>query len=426
MAASKHLLELREYGPAVTLPSSTSEVIDFQQHGGRWKERLGLSENPFDIVLDHRKTVTVRARAVTGFVRIGRFQLEIAPKFLNPDGPLPAHWRLALWQILASVINRPDLAEETTATYLRSRSFPDLLGYVFVRSLREARLAGTPRGYVEVSADLQMMRGRIDFSRMRQLITRPDRLPVVVDEYSTDIPVTRLLKWAAGELSRTVLSTALSRELMEERNAFDEVGIAPPGLIEAERLMLPPQFKAFEPAVEVSRLLLRGHTLQHGLGDRLAPGFLWNSAAVFESFMKRLVARAGRRLQLTFVDKSLRLATSIPDRAILTIKTAPDARLTSPTRQIVLDAKYKIWRQKPKATDTYQVLAGARVAGADVGVLLYPSATRRPPVHWQVHAAGHPQRLSAIFVNLPEAGLPGGQKALVDALVQDLQAVVMV
>jgi 5-methylcytosine-specific restriction endonuclease McrBC regulatory subunit McrC len=166
--------------------------------------------------------------------------------------------------------------------------------------------------------------------------------------------------------------------------------------------------------------------LQHGLGDRLAPAFLWTSAAVIESFMKRLVTRAGRRLQLTFVDKSLRLATSIPDRAILTIKTAPDARLTSPTRQIVLDAKYKIWRQKPKATDTYQVLAGARVAGADVGVLLYPSATRRPPVHWQVHAAGHPQRLSAIFVNLPEAGLPGGQKALVDALVQDLQAVVMV
>jgi 5-methylcytosine-specific restriction endonuclease McrBC regulatory subunit McrC len=426
MAAPKQLLELREYGSAVTLPSSTSEFIDFQKHAGRWKQRLGLSEEPFDVALDHRKSVTVRARAVTGFVRIGRFQLEIAPKFLNPDGPLPTHWRLALWQILASVSNRPDLAEETTAAHVRIRSFPDLLGYVFVRSLREARLSGTPRGYVEVSADLRMMRGRIDFSRMPQLITRPDRLPLVVDEYSTDIPVNRLLKWAAGELSRTVLSTALSRELMEERNAFEEVALDPPGLIEAERLVLPPQFKAFEPALEVSRLLLRGHTLQHGLGDRLAPGFLWNSAAVFESFMKRLVARAGRRLQLSFNDKSLRLATSIPDRAILTLRTAPDARLIEPAGQIVLDAKYKVWRQKPKAADTYQVLAGARVAGADIAVLLYPSGMRRAPVHWQLHAAGHPQRLSAVFVSLPEAGLPGGQNRLVNALVEDLEAVVAV
>lgn len=420
------LLHLVEYGEPVTWTFSNELLEGLRSESQRWKELLGLSRPPFAIEYAGANHHTVRAEAVTGFVRVGELAVEVRPKFL-PTYPDDA-WRRALWQILVAVEEPSEFGVASPAGTVGERSsFLDLMGEVLLRSLRRGHMEGFPRGYVEHRGTSEVLKGSIDLSAsgIVELVTRPYLVPCVYDIYHEDTPVNRLLRWAAVTLSGLVRSPGLANALSDEAAALGMVvGPVPPGLIEAEYAKLPVQYEHLSPALQVARVLMRQESLQHQEGEHQVQSFLWKSSTIFQRFVEHLLylvcdSHEGWRVSTT----GQSLATLKCGRGTKRLSMFPDYRVSvGADVQMVLDAKYKVWTGEPRVEDVYQVMAGGRVNSCNNVFLIYPSSdgVRQSPITWRIKGEGYPMDLTAVFVNLSEMGNFAGEEDLANKLDEDL------
>jgi 5-methylcytosine-specific restriction endonuclease McrBC regulatory subunit McrC len=418
-------LRLTEYGEALPWPGTGAELEQLRAEAARWKRALGLAGPPLVIEYQGRDRYSVRAEAVTGFLQIGQLALEIRPKFLAAGDD--RRWRRALWEVLSSVEERPRLGERTGAGREDVDSFPDLMGWILLESLRQGQALGVPRGYVEQSSSLEVLRGRLELHRIAETLVTPYLLPCVYDVYHEDVAVNRLFRWAASTLAALVRSPSLSRQLLDAAAALQAADGAPPGFVEAEHLALPATCTHLEPALHVARMLLRRESILHVGGEEHAASFLWNSSLIFERFMGYLLQRVCARTPGVRLEGGGRaLATPAGGGPARTILTYPDARLCAGERTLlVLDAKYKALAAggRPSHEDVYQVTVAGRISACDDVYLLYPGASgaRQEPMRWTLRGAGQPRRLTAVFVDLLEMARPSGEQRLLDDLLADLQ-----
>lgn len=420
------LLRLVEYGEPVAWTFGDELLEGLKNESQRWKELLGLSRLPFAIEYAGANRHTVRAEAVTGFVRVGELAVEVRPKFL-PTSSDDA-WRRALWQILVAVEEPLEIGTASPAgTFGERSSFLDLMGEVLLRSLRQGHIEGFPRGYVEHRGTSEVLMGSIDLSAsgIVDLITHPYLVPCVYDIYHEDTPVNRLLRWAAATLSGLVRSPGLANALSDEAAALGAtVGSVPPGLIQAEYTKLPVQYEHLSPALQVARVLMRQESLQHQEGEHQVRSFLWKSSTVFQRFVEHvLYLVCGAYGDLHVSTTGLSLATLARGKGVKELLTFPDYKISAGDDVfMVLDAKYKVWSGKPRVEDVYQVMAGGRVNSCDNVFLVYPTpnAGGKDPIIWRVRGDGHPSNVTAVFVNLSEMGQVAGEEGLANQLNEDL------
>jgi 5-methylcytosine-specific restriction enzyme subunit McrC len=416
---------LDEYGSPLLWSDSQRSLELLKQESRRWKRSLGVAREPFAVTFVRGRGYFVRAQGVAGFVQVGTTTVEVRPKFL--EAAAPESWRRALWEILSAVEARPVFGGDAPAEIGPALDFPDLLGWVVSRSLSDASLLGVPRGYAEARDDLPVLRGRLDLGRVSTMLTRPDRLPCIYDVFVQDTPLTRLLKWTSKTLSALVRSAELARNLADLWLSMGAVADEPPGTIEADRLRLPGGYSHLGPAVRVGQLLLRRESLVHGGRDETAPSFLWNSAVVYERFVKHLLRRLCRQHgSLHFTDAALALGHTCEQK--LPLLTYPDARLVNAQgrTRVLVDAKYKVWSgRKPSSSDLYQVLAGGRAAHCSRVYLAYPKQRERPlaPAKWTINHPGRPASVTAVFIDLERMATRDGERRLVDALSDTLELV---
>ena len=298
------------------------------------------------------------------------------------------------------------------------------MGWVFLASLAAGRLRGMPRGYVETREALSILRGRLDPARLLETVFRPDLVPCIFDSYSENIAINRLFRWAAEVLASDVVSPRLATMLQQEALALSDLTGPLPGLLEAERLILPPQHRELEPGLRIARLLLRGHSLVHRRGTDEVRGFLWKISEMFERFVFRLIRRLAQRMSGVVVSKDRLLLGTPGLGASRAFRTEPDVRVrTSTGTRLVLDAKYKTWTTVvPGRDDRYQVITGGWLVHCPHVGLVYPSleGQRSPPLSWHLQGPGVPTTMVAIFVNMVEMADRKGERRLVADLLDDL------
>ena len=114
----------------------------------------------------------MRARSVTGFVRLGPVDVEVTPKFLGGDS-IGSAWRVALRRAL-TLLGDFGFEDEWTSGLPQSHTmFSDLPGDVLARSLGEAVVRGFPLDYRELDESLRAVRGKIDVARLHESLTPP-------------------------------------------------------------------------------------------------------------------------------------------------------------------------------------------------------------------------------------------------------------
>jgi 5-methylcytosine-specific restriction endonuclease McrBC regulatory subunit McrC len=199
-------------------------------------------------------------------------------------------------------------------------------------------------------------------------------------------------------------------------------------MIEADRLQLSLQHQSLQVALDGSRLLLHRKHLSLAPVDLNAPTFLWNSAAVFERFVGRLLSQIFADDPESFVIRDSALLgqrSGCDGRVASALTTLPDYRIVHKGRTlIVLDAKYKLLgaRYKPRNQDVYQVMAGGRVHNCAHVALVYPieAGINRAPLTWFFEGGGMPTHLTAVFLPLELMALPDGFTILCRLLEKDI------
>lgn len=414
--AAPHRIQIQEYGDWLLCPAERLDLHALINANRRWKAALGLSGDPIRIENTSDGNIMLRAEAITGVLRIGNVDIEIAPKFLSAvDGS----WQSVLWQILTVVEGGHVDDNPTTADELASGSMPDLLAEMFLRSYARGAARGLPRVYQSEQMSGSILRGSIDTTRIVDWIARPWELHYIADLLTDDTPLARLLRWSAQCLASTVQSPARARALREIAANLAHVGRSPPHLFDARRMSLGIQHQALEAAWLVGLMLLEGVGVHHAAGKHAISGFLWNSDTIYENYIYWLCQQAasftGNRIekrQIKFGEVISGTGTKLvtePDVVFRNERGAPVA---------VIDSKYKRLSTRPKAPDTYQILTAAHVLGCQRISLIYPVAKDREPTVWSVSSAlgGSNIELTALPLNLMSLTQPTGPQTLINAI----------
>lgn len=409
-------IQLEEYGAPVVHKAEGLDLYALAEANKRWRGALRLARDPVLVEEIGDGLVKLRAEAVTGVVRVGDTDIEIAPKFLSAsDGS----WQTVLWRILTVVEGGHVDDNLTTAHTLASLSMPDLLAEMFLTSYARGAARGLPRGYLTARATGTTLRGSLDTARLGEWVARPWELPYVADLLTDDTPLARLLHWSAEFLAATVKSPGRARAMREIAAGLAHVGRQPPHLLDAQRISLGIQHQGLEAARVVGLLLLEGAGVHHASGDHALSGFLWNSDVIYENYIywlcQRAASRRGNRVSKRPFEFGEVIAgegdklTTIPDVVFRDARGMPVA---------VTDSKYKILGLRPSSSDIYQVLTAGHVLGCQRVSLTYPVSQDRGSTTWRVSSAlgGSDIELTALPLNLMSLTRPESTQMLLDTI----------
>lgn len=401
-------LSIEEYGQKIKWPKTNTKLVE--NISNQWKKTLGIRQEPFTI--DNQNYI--RSSAVTGFVTIDKINIEIKPKFLN-DIPESNTWRQVLWNIL--IFNNSNsiaiLSESLISKAISKNSILDLIGWVFLNEIRQLK-SGIPRSYITQENELKTLRGKLDIRKIISLAINPHGLHCIYDEYTDNIFVNQLFKWACTILSQNVESSHLSGLLNQELIFFKDITFNPfPSLEKTKRIKLPSQYKHAEALLTISILLLENHNVEYNFGNFKNFGFLWNSHEVYEDFLYKIlkicISHFNNKNMILIKEKQTTLATSISN--VNKIIQKPDYIIKENTNNIfILDAKYKYLEydeltnkhKNPKKEDVNQMLVACFFEECKHGILIYPGNSKTgTKVHsFMVNHVGNPKYIHVLYINL--------------------------
>ncbi len=409
-------IKIQEYGAPIVCRIQDLDLRALTEANKRWKRTLALSGNPIRVEDVGDGLVELRAKEVTGVVRVGGTDIEIAPKFLSTaDGG----WKTVLWRILTVVEGGHVDDSLTTAHQLESLTLPDLLAEMFLASYAKGAARGLPRSYLAKQTTGTMLRGNLDTSRLGEWVVRPWEIPYVTDLLTDDTTLARLLRWSADCLAATVHGPGRARALREIEAGLAHVGRQPPHLLDAQRINLGIQHHGLEAAWVVGLLLLEGTGVNHASGDHALSGFLWNSDVIYENYVYWLCQRAASQRGARITKSTVKFGDVVVGEGSK-LETTPDVvfRNAQGNPVAVTDSKYKSLGSRPKAADTYQVLTAGHVLGCQRVSLTYPADVDREPTVWRVSSAlgGSDIELTALPLNLMGLTRPKGPGDLIETI----------
>ncbi|MGG6098661.1 5-methylcytosine restriction system specificity protein McrC [Pantoea allii] len=410
-------IELKEYGEPVFYPSNYINIEAIHSANKYWRRALKLAKDPIRAKEISNGILELRAEGVTGVIQVDNINIEVVPKFLSDTS---GNWKAVLWKILTMVEGGYIDKGLTTANRLSVLSIPDLLAEIFYNSYFKGAARGLPRAYSTGIGAGNVLRGKLDYSRINEWTAKPWLLPYVTDSLCDDTSVSSLLRWTAECLATTVKAAGRARTMHEIASELSHVNKSPPNLIDAQKIYLGPLHRGLEEAVLIGILLLKGHGILHERGHYKLSGFLWNSDVIYENYIYMLCERAasscGNRVNKALVKfgelirgKGGKLETT-PDVVFKNINGTPIA---------VTDAKYKNINGRPKSQDTYQILTAAHVLGCQRVSLIYPVAVNLEPTAWVVKSGlgGDHVELTMLPLNLMQLVIPGGQEKIINMIV---------
>lgn len=352
------LLTLHEYRrePAVTLTPLQRDAL---------AATAGVDVRPSS---DVSGTYDLTPGSMVGTLVVEDLQVDLRPK-ITLDRVL----------FLVSYALDPDRWRDHLVAVDERSTVTEAMVHLWLAAAEVALRRGALQGYRRRDEALATVRGRIrieDQLRHRHGLMPP--VEVGYDEYTTDIEENRLLRAAAFRVGRMSLRNRRLRDRLARVLAhLEDVPITSYTERDLPEVQYTRLNRHYEQAVELSKLLLRGSTIELGAGQQASRSFLFDMNDVFERFVVAALAEAGHG------DRLRHERSSYLDRA-RRIRIKPDLTWMDRGRPIFVgDVKYKALRDDADARhpDLYQLLAYIVALGLPSGMLIYASGEGEPGQH---------------------------------------------
>lgn len=368
-------------------------------------------------------------RNLVGSVQIStNLVLEIEPK-TQPG----QDWAGSLLDLMRD--ERVHFAGETQQAELTPRrSLPDAFARIYADQLAHAvRSEGPLLLLSHRHASKARLAGRLDVSKwMTQRITRPDLFPHRETVLTVDNEFTATIAWVADALaarcSDAQVQSRLRSAAIALRPGLPEHTYVNPGMAVK---VLPPQWRAYGPAWETAKAVLRRLSPLHRSGLLDGLGLAIEPWPLLEILLHRALHAAAARGQAEGIDmhaaghsrhRLLAPMSAGPATPLSRVHTPrsvePDGSLRLGGRIVAtFEAKYSVPTYGRTRPHLFQAMATAAAVGSPLAVLVYPE--RSPAIRWE--AAGfHGQPRTVIAIGLDMYGYRRGQedaergKALLD------------
>jgi len=375
---------------------SRNVIERLQELNQEWKQALDLRKPPFQFIQGRSKT-TVIPRGVCGQIEINNQIIEIVPKYLANENEIPSDWRDKFLRVLSfSGISefRVDFAETIRGGTSES-SLMDVLATAYADRLSEALAQGAPAAYSESEERLSNARGRLITKKLYpQLLQKPSELWFRTTEYTNDIPISRVLKWACHRFSELATDTRTINLLYDLEQQFPEVDSIEVPELRPGQLSLSSQHRRFDEALTIAQWLIEHLEAAYAGEEVTLPGILFNTEKMFEGFVDATLDTVDLPWDYTGDDAKTyqQLASGSPPQSI-----NPDHIFECDGQiLLVLDSKYTTMGskidthgEKPERSYFYQVLAYGKGYQSDVVGLVYPKLHTESK-RWELETPGNP------------------------------------
>ena len=247
----------------------------------------------------------------------------------------------------------------------------ELIASLFADEAEHLILDGLHRTYQVTEANLETVRGRIDFNEnLRLNLVMRQRNFCRFDELTLDIPENQIIGQTAGLLNLWNFRDAdlrfrlhrLSQRLSELTPTYFTSEVV-------DQFTYGRMTEKYRPIHRLCRLLLDGASLSEHAGANLAPAFLIDMNVLFERFISQVLTETVG--QGFIVKEQLKLYLDETKKYVM----YPDIGLKDRRNNIVVvaDCKYKKLAESGSGNaDMYQVLSYCTASRSNQGVLIYP------------------------------------------------------
>ncbi|WP_276299383.1 McrC family protein [Halorussus lipolyticus] len=396
---------LVEYSPNDIEELSKQAVDELQALNPEWQQALDLRKEPFRIDREGSST-TVVPQGVCGQLEVGNQTVEVVPKYLANRDDVPADWRENFLTILAfSGVSEFHIEfAETIHGGASASSLMDIMAAAYADRLSTALAQGVPADYTEREERLSNARGRLSTRKLYpQLLKKPSELWYRTTVYTTDIPLSRILKWACHRFSELATATQTVNRLYELEQRFPNIEPADVSGLRPSQVSLSSQHRRFDESLTIAKWLLDNLEAAYAGEDVALPGILFKTEEMYEGFVDAVLDAVDVPWEYTGKDAETykRLASGQPHQNI-----NPDHLFRSDEACIlVLDSKYTkmgsgtdVHGDKPERNYFYQVLAYGRGYEADAVGLVYPRL-RTQKRCWELETAGTPSTVHVFEID---------------------------
>lgn len=341
------------------------------------KDRLRVSEGRYGLV--------IQAKQHVGVLQLGPLRIRIQPK-------MPTK---ALWKAVSYALGLDQLIRHAPVEIEMAGDFADLLALMLLQESERLWRFGIHRGYREESQWLATPRGRPDLITLaRNGPLTEAKLPCRYYAFTADIVENQVvlagLALARRLASQLKLRTSLHRAHQQWSTICTAVPLGGNLLDQADRKQNR-LTQRYAPVHRLVRLLHERSGLddEHQSGRDNLPGFLWNMAILFESFVARFLTEHLSDHEVLTQEKLRHMYEVVQGGPALSApRPRPDIVLRRRSDRKVLgvfDTKYKdLWDQALPREILYQMsvyaLAWSQSQGKEVpAVVLYPTVGQPHP-----------------------------------------------
>ena len=365
------LTNLREYEYLPYSALEDGEVAELE----RITERLGVS--PFRFYRSELK-----AQQYVGLIQTSQRTIQVLPKIHRGKEANLSYLMLLLRYTQALTIYPVGTAQ------LREMqgSFFEVWIRYFAESLNHLLRHQYRRDYVEVEKRTGYLKGKLLVEKLRdgrEVVT--GRYPCRYEVFTPDHLLYQVLKFCNGLLRREARSHATQSLLRENASLLADVTDRIVRLSDLGRIHLNRLNRAYEPILDLCRLLLSQATLNVRAGHIAQLTFLFDMNRLFEAFVAAFLRRHMARIK---VNSQWHVVSVTPQywlgKLFGTFNMNVDLVLEDEAgHRILLDTKYKMLDEAasqsgPAQSDFYQMYAYAKAGRKDFDhvILLYPTTKR--------------------------------------------------
>ncbi|CAN5491903.1 IQ calmodulin-binding-domain protein [soil metagenome] len=317
----------------------------------------------------------MKATNFVGTIRIAGRTVEILPKIDSLEDA-PVRCRLVEMLSVAQLVQ--DLKVGIASVDPSGPGLLDLYMRLYIQHMRTEWRRGQIRGYRREEKNRTALKGKLLFAQnLRRNAMHPERFFTRADQFTADIPASRVLKAALKVVQRGASRDVLRRDAGELLAEFEEVADENFTVEAAARIGVSRQHARFEPLLALARMLLAARS-PDGRGGEETYALLFDMNVVFERYVGELMRRRVCPAMGLRADLQIRGGYLLREGARRCFALRPDIGIyRGRTLIALLDTKWKRIdveksRRGVAQADLYQAYAYGREYNCGNVVLLYP------------------------------------------------------
>ena len=274
-----------------------------------------------------------------------------------------------LFYMLTYAYDLPQFRQEVASLDFSEDLFEFIVA-IFVKQVEELIRSGIYRSYLDLEENQAFLRGRLMLGeQLHQNAVQVHRFYQRINEYTADVLENRILHYTLHLLAQLDYRNAsMKKQIRRTLSVFHDVALTHISPADCDRVVYTRLNAAYHSRIHLARLLLQNLSLEGKEGRTPFAAYILDMNQVFELFVARYLA--------DYFADHFSLDVGIQDDIWLDEgqkeKGTPDIVLQWNGRpHLVLDTKYKIFKDKPSQDDRNQMLVYCQTLNLTRGMLIY-------------------------------------------------------